>query len=89
MKISVTICTLFNRSENIKNVLNFIKNTRICTRKWILGTVEDEEVHGGGWGDLEKAGRHPGYPRGLGRKRGIWGGRRGRVYSTLTRREIS
>ena len=53
MKIPVTIYTLFNTSEGIKNVLNFIKNTRICTRKWILGTVEDEEVHEGGWGDLE------------------------------------
>ena len=53
MKISVTIRTLFNTTETIKNVLNFIKNTRICTRKWILGTVEDEEVHEGGWGDLE------------------------------------
>ena len=53
MKIPVTIRTLFNTTEGIKNVLNFIKNTRICTRKWILGTVEDEEVHRGGWGDLE------------------------------------
>ena len=53
MKIPVTIRTLFNTTEGIKNVLNFIKNTRICTRKWILGTVEDEEVHEGGWGDLE------------------------------------
>ena len=53
MKISVTTRTFFNTTENIKNVLNFIKTTRICTRKWILGTVENEEVYGGGWGDLE------------------------------------
>ena len=53
MKILVTIYTLFNTGEGIKNVLNFIKNTCICTRKWILGTVEDEEVHERGWGDLE------------------------------------
>ena len=33
IKISVTIRTLFNATENIKNVLNFIKNTRICTKK--------------------------------------------------------
>ena len=37
MKISVTIYTLFDTSEDIKNVLNFINNTRICMRKWILG----------------------------------------------------
>ena len=53
MKIPVTIRTLFNTTEVIKNVLSFIKNTRICTREWILGTVEDEEVYGGGWGVLE------------------------------------
>ena len=33
MKISITTPTLLNTSENIKNVLNFTKNTRICTRK--------------------------------------------------------
>ena len=33
MKTSVTLRTLFNTDEDIKNVLNFIKNTRICTRK--------------------------------------------------------
>ena len=48
MKIFVTIRTLFNRTVNLENVLHFIKDTRICTRKWILGTVEDEEMHGGG-----------------------------------------
>ena len=53
MKIPVMIRMLFNTTKGIKNVLKFIKNTRICTRKWILGIVEDEEVHGGGWGDLE------------------------------------
>ena len=53
MKIFLTIHTFFNTSKNIKNLLNFIKNTRICTRKWILSTVKDEEMHEGGWGDLE------------------------------------
>ena len=33
MKISVSLQTLFNTNENIKNVLNFIKNIRICTKK--------------------------------------------------------
>ena len=47
------IHTLFKTTKSIKNVLSFKKNTRICTRKLILGTVEDEKVHGGGWGDLE------------------------------------
>ena len=32
MKISITIRILFNTTENIKNVLNFIENIRICTR---------------------------------------------------------
>ena len=53
MKTPLTISTFFDKIEGIKNVLKFIKNTRICTRKWILGTVEDEEMHRGGWGDLE------------------------------------
>ena len=33
IKISITLRTLFNTNENIKNVLKFIKNTRICTRR--------------------------------------------------------
>ena len=33
MRISVTIHTLFNTSEDIKNVLNFRKNTFVCTKK--------------------------------------------------------
>ena len=33
MKIFITLRTLFNTNESIKNVLKFIKNTRICTRK--------------------------------------------------------
>ena len=45
MKISVTIRTSFNTTENIKNVLNFIKNTRIYTKKQILNIVNDEEMH--------------------------------------------
>ena len=53
MKFSITLQTSFNTNKSIKSVLNFMKNTRICTRKWIPGTVENEEVHGGGWGDLE------------------------------------
>ena len=53
MKISITLRTLFNTNESIKNVLKFIKNTRICTRKWILDTVRDEEMHEDGWKDLK------------------------------------
>ena len=45
MKIFITLRTLFNTNENIKNVLKFIKNTRICTKKWILDTVKNEEMH--------------------------------------------
>ena len=33
IKISITLRTLFNTNESIKNVLKFIKNTRICTRR--------------------------------------------------------
>ena len=33
MKTSVTLRTLFNTDENIKTVLDFIKNIRICTKK--------------------------------------------------------
>ena len=45
MKIFVTLRTLFNTDENIENVLNFIKNSRICTRKWILSTMKNEKMH--------------------------------------------
>ena len=45
MKIFVTIRTLFNTTENIKNVLNFIKNIPICTKKSILNTVKNEEIY--------------------------------------------
>ena len=53
MKNSVIMRTLFNTLKDIKNVLIFMKNTRICTWQWILGIVKDKEVHGGGWEDLE------------------------------------
>ena len=33
IKPFVTIRTLFNITESIKNLLNFMKNTRIYTRK--------------------------------------------------------
>ena len=33
IKISISLRTLFNTNENIKNVLNFINNTRICTKR--------------------------------------------------------
>ena len=33
IKISISLRTLFNTDEDIKNVLNFIKNIRICTKK--------------------------------------------------------
>ena len=42
-----------NTIETIKNVLNFIKNIRFCTRKWILNIVKNEEMHGEEWEDLE------------------------------------
>ena len=53
MKTSVTIRTLFNTIENIKNVSNFIKNIRICTKKWILNTVKNEKMHEKEWENLE------------------------------------
>ena len=45
MKSFVTLRTLFNTNENIKNVLKFIKNTRIYTKKWILDTIKSEQKH--------------------------------------------
>ena len=36
MKISITLRTLFNTNEDIKNVLNFNTNIRICTRFFFL-----------------------------------------------------
>ena len=53
IKVSMTIHKFFITTKSIKNVLNFIKNIRICTKRWILGIVEDEEMHEGGWRDLE------------------------------------
>ena len=53
MKISITLRTLFNTDEDIKNVLNFIKNTRICTKKWVLNTMKNEKMHLEKWSDLK------------------------------------
>ena len=53
MKIFVTIRTLFNTTESIKNVLNFIKNIRICTKKWLLDAVKNEERHKKKWKNLK------------------------------------
>ena len=53
MRIFITIHTLFNTSEDIKNMLNFIKNIRICTKKWILSIMKNEEMHEDEWKDLE------------------------------------
>ena len=44
-KTSITLRTLLNANENIKNVLKFIKNTRICTKKWILDKMKNEEMN--------------------------------------------
>ena len=45
MKTLVSLRTLFNINENIKNVLNFINNIIICTKKCILDIVKEEEMH--------------------------------------------
>ena len=35
--------------QGIKNTLQFLKQTRVATRKWILGEIEEREE---GWGDI-------------------------------------
>ena len=53
---ATTLRTLFNINEGIKNLAEFLKFTRIETRKWILSQLDEEESieeNEFGWGDLQ------------------------------------
>ena len=52
--LPVTLRTLLTTKEGIRNILIFLKNTRIATRRWILGDREEEEEGEVGWGDIER-----------------------------------
>ena len=52
--LPVTLRTLLTTKEGIRNTLIFLKNTRIATRKWILGDREEGEEGEGEWGDIER-----------------------------------
>ena len=39
-----TAKVLFTTQEGIKAVLQFLKKTKVGTRKWLLGELEDEEI---------------------------------------------
>ena len=51
---TISLKTLFSMKEGIKHTLLFLKSTRIVTRRWILGTLEEERGEEVGWGDIER-----------------------------------
>ncbi len=54
---TITLHTLFGTNEGLKNLAEFLKITKIATRKWLLGQLnEDDEGDGDGfgWGDLQR-----------------------------------
>ena len=53
IKISISLRTLIDINENIKNVFNVIKHIRICRKKWILDIMKNEKMHEKKWKDLE------------------------------------
>jgi len=46
------LATLLMTKVGIKYTIQYIKETKIGTRKWILGHLDDEIEFTGGWGDL-------------------------------------
>lgn len=40
--LPTTLQTLFGTNEGIKNLTEFLKITRVATRKWLLGNLEEE-----------------------------------------------
>ncbi|MBD0343042.1 MAG: hypothetical protein ICV61_19870 [Microcoleus sp. Co-bin12] len=52
---ATTLHTLFGTNEGLKNLAEFLKITKIATRKWLLGQLDDEnEGDEFGWGDLQR-----------------------------------
>ena len=51
---TINLNMLFNTKIGNDILINFIVKTKIATRKWILGQLEDEIVETGGWGEIEQ-----------------------------------
>ena len=43
---------LLATQDGIKYTIEYIKETIIATRKWILGQLDDETQYDGGWDDI-------------------------------------
>jgi hypothetical protein len=41
---NITLTTLSSTNEEIKNLIKFLIETELATRKWIIRDVEDEET---------------------------------------------
>ena len=49
-----TIATLLTIKKRLESAIQYLRDTRVATRKWILGLLDMPEDDSGGWGDLER-----------------------------------
>ena len=45
---------LLTIKKGLESTIEYLRNTRVATRKWILGQLDIPEEDAGGWGDLER-----------------------------------
>jgi hypothetical protein len=50
-KIPIIYNILINTKKSIKHTLQYLKNTKIATRKWLLDDIEEEINYR--WGDID------------------------------------
>ena len=51
---SINMKILFNTKIGMRQLIKFLTTTKIATRKWILGTLNDEVIDTGGWGEIDQ-----------------------------------
>ena len=49
-----TIATLLTTKKGLESAIQYLWDTRVATRKWILGLLDISENDSGGWGNLER-----------------------------------
>ena len=49
---TINLNMLFNTKIGNDNLIKFIVNNKIATRKWILAQLDDEILGTGGWGEI-------------------------------------
>ena len=49
-----TMAILLITKKGLESAIQYLRDTRVATRKWILGQLDTPEEDAGGWGDLKR-----------------------------------